>query len=546
MTRTSKTNKFKNKLEILSFLTAGLVVSISAQAQSLVFCAEGSPEFFSPSISNTATSFDANQPIYDTLLRHIRGSTRIAPSLAERWEISRDGTQYTFFLRRGVKWHHNAHFSPSREFNADDVLFMINRQWDPKHPFHHVTSSKHTYFNTMGLGDKIKSFEKLDDYTVRFTLHQASTPFMHTLALPFNGVQSQEYAMAMLARGTPEVIDTHPLGTGPFVFQRYELNHKIVYRGFADYWRGRPSIDVLEFSITPNADDRWQKLQQGDCHLMPFPNPARLSEMRQHPGVTVMQQPGLNVGFLAYNTRKAPFDDVRVRQALNLAINKQAIVQEVFQGTGVEAVNPIPPTMWSYNKNIPNDVFDPQAARMLLAQAGLPNGFETDLWAMPISRGYNPNPQRMAQMIQADLAQIGVTAHIKTYEWVDYFRRMTMGEHSMGLIGWSGANGDPDYFLYNLLSCEAAKEGGANVAKFCDPRYDELVLRARKIANPMQRIPLYEEAQRIVKEQAPMLTIAHGTQTVVHRNEVANFFASPFELHDFYGVDMVAPTGLRP
>ena len=546
MTHTSILNKFKNKLARLCVLAGAVVASMSAHAQTLVFCSEGSPEFFAPSISNTATSFDANQPIYDTLVRYLRGTTRIAPGLAERWEVSRDGTQYTFFLRRGVRWHHNALFTPSRDFNADDVLFMINRQWDANHPFHHVTSSKHTYFNTMGLGDMLKSVDKLDDYTVRFTLHQASTPFLPTLALHFTGVQSHEYAMAMLARGTPELIDSHPLGTGPFVFKHYEPHQHIVYQGFADYWRGRPSIERLEFAITPNADERWNKLQRGDCHLMPFPNPASLNEMRQHPQVTVLQQPGLNVGFLAYNTRKPPFNDVRVRQALNLAINKQDIVQEVFQGAGVEAVNPIPPTMWSHNPHVPNDVYDPQAAKMLLTQAGLPKGFETDLWAMPISRGYNPNPQRMAQMIQADLAQIGVTAHIKTYDWVDYFRRMTLGEHSMGLIGWSGRNGDPDYFLYNLLSCEAAKDGGANVAKFCDPRYDELVMQARTIANPMQRIPLYEEAQRIVKEQAPLLTIAHGTQTVVHRNEVVNFFASPFELHDFYGVEMGAPKAERP
>lgn len=504
----------------------------------LVFCSEASPEFFAPSISNTATSFDANQPIYDTLVRYMRGGTRITPGLAERWEISRDGTQYTFFLRRGVQWHRNAHFVPQREFNADDVLFMINRQREASHPFHHVTSRTHTYFNAMGTGDIIQSVDKLEDYTVRFTLKQASTPFLPMLAHPFTGIQSHDYAMALLEQGTPGILDTAPLGTGPFAFVDYELNHRIRYQAFDGYYRGRPKIDHLEFLITPNADKRWQHVQSGRCHLMPHPNPADLGAMRQHPSVTVMQQPGLNVGFLAYNTQKPPLNDVRVRQALSVAINKAAIVQAVFQGTGVEAVNPIPPTMWSYNKNLPNDVHDPEAAKQLLAQAGHPEGFEIDLWTMPITRGYNPNPTLMAQMIQADLAQIGVRTTIKTYDWVDYFQRMTRGEHSMGLLGWSGANGDPDYFFYNLLSCEAAKAGGANVAKFCNSAYDKLVMEARRIANPMQRIPLYKEAQRIVKEHMPMLTIAHGMQTVVHRNEVTHFWASPFELHDFYGVEL--------
>lgn len=532
---------------LCSLALVGAVGSLSAQtvhatnpSKKVVFCSEASPEFFAPSISTTGTSFDANLPIYDTLVRYIRGSTRLAPSLAERWEISRDGTEYVFYLRRGVQWHRNALFQPTRDFNADDVLFMFERQWKPDDPYHRVSSSNHSVFNSMGLGQLLKSVEKIDDYTVKITLHQASTPFLPALAQPFAGIQSKEYAIAMIKRGQPETIDINPIGTGPFEFVRYEKDHAITYRAFKEYWRGRPSIDELEFLITPGAEQRWQRLQEGRCHLMPFPNPAQLDEMRQNPGVKVHQQPGLDVGYLAYNTLKAPFSDVRVRRAINMAINKEAIVQAVFKGTGTTAVNPIPPTMWSYNRDTQPDVYDPQAAKQLLAQAGFPNGFQTDLWAMPTARGYNPNPQLMAQMIQADLARVGVQAQIKTFEWSDYYHRMTMGEHTMGLLGWTGSNGDPDYFFGNLLTCEAAQPGGSNVAKFCYAPYDELVLRARKIANPVQRIPLYEQAQRIFREQAPWLPIAHAMQTVVFRNEVLNFRASPFGFHDFYGVDLAA------
>lgn len=538
-------NKFKpvwRGLAVCMALAASVVqaqtAAASSPSQKLVFCSEGSPEFFGPSISTTGTSLDANMPIYDTLVRHIRGSTRLAPGLAERWEVSRDGKEYTFFLRRGVRWHRNALFEPTREFNADDVLFTFNRQWKTNDPYHQVNSSNHAFFNSLGIGAFIKRADKLDDYTIRFTLNEPKVAFLSMFALPFMGVQSYEYAVSLIRQGVPEQIDHQPIGTGPFYWVGYEPDQRIRYRAFDDYWRGRARLDVLEFFITPNPQERWERMQRNECQLMPFPHPGDLPHMRAHGDVTVFQQPGLNVSYLAFNTTKPPFTDVRVRRALNMAVNKPALVERVFQGTGEPAVSLIPPTFWSHNSQLQDEPYNPAEARRLLAEAGFPNGFSTDFWVMPITRGYNPNPQLMGQIIAQDLSRVGVQVNIKTDEWGEYYRRMTQGEHSMGLLGWTGSHGDPDYFFYNLLSCEAAQDGGSNVAKFCNPAYDRLVTRARSIANPALRIPLYEEAQRIFKEQAPWLPIAHAVQTVVYRNEVVNFRASPFGLHDFYGVEL--------
>ena len=164
---------------------------------------------------------------------------------------------------------------------------------------------------------------------------------------------------------------------------------------------------------------------------MPYPNPADLEAMKKDPNITILEQPGLNVGYLAYNTTKKPFDDVRVRKALNMAINKKAIIDAVFLATGVAAKNPIPPSMWSYNDAVKDDAYDPEAAKKLLAEAGFPNGFETDLWAMPVQRPYNPNAKRIAELMQADLAKIGVKAEIKSFEWGEYRKRTQAGEHQM-------------------------------------------------------------------------------------------------------------------
>ncbi len=535
-------NHFFHRISNRVCAAAGLLSlafsALPAHAHTLVYCAEGSPEFFAPGISTTGTSADVSEALYDTLLRFVRGETRLTASLAEHWTVSRDGRDYTFFLRRGVKWHSNAHFTPSRDFNADDMIFMIERQWKEDHPFFHVSSSNHSYFNAMGLSRLIKSVERVNAYTVRVVLNEPKASFLSSLALAFTGIQSQEYAEAMLKAGTPEKIDQAPIGTGPFSFVSYDPDKSIRFQAFPAYWLGQARIKELVFDITPNAFDRWAKLEKGDCHVMPYPDPGNLETIRSNPQVTVLEQPGLNVAYLAYNTRKPPFNDVRVRKALNMAIDKRAILLQVYQGTGIAAINPIPPTLWSYNEAVQDDPFDPQAARKLLTEAGYPQGFATDLWAMPVQRAYNPLPQRVADMIQADLARIGVTAEIKTHEWGEYYRRMKEGEHSMGLLGWTGDNGDPDNFLYTLLSCEAAQAGGANVAKFCHQPYDDLVKQAKVIANPIERAKLYEQAQLIFKEQAPWFTIAHSIQLLPVRKEVKNFRLSPFGRYNFYGVEI--------
>ena len=229
---------------------------------------------------------------------------------------------------------------------------------------------------------------------------------------------------------------------------------------------------------------------------------------------------------------------MRVRKALNMAINKKAIIDGVYLTTGVAAKNPIPPTMWSYNDAIKDDPYDPEAAKKLLAQAGYPDGFTTDLWAMPVQRPYNPNAKRIAELMQADLAKIGVKAEIKSFEWGEYRKRMQAGEHQMGMLGWTGDNGDPDNFLYTLLGCASAQSNGSNVAKFCYKPYEDLVVKAKNVPKQAEREALYKKAQVIFKEQAPWFTIAHAVQLKPVRKEVVDFKLSPFGRHTFYGVDI--------
>ena len=518
-------------------LSAALCVA-PAMAKTLVYCSEGSPENFYPGINTTGTSFDVTEQIYDGLVNFERGGTKVVPALAERWTVSKDGLEYVFHLRKGVKWQNTKYFQPTRDFNADDVLFMIERQWKEDNPYFKVTSPNHSYFNDMGMPKLLKAVEKVDAYTVKFTLNKAEAPFLADLAMQWAGIQSKEYADAMLKAGTPEKIDQEPVGTGPFALVQYQKDAIVRFKAHPAYWAGKAKIDDLIFSITPDASVRWAKVQKAECHVMPYPNPADLDSIRKDAQVQVLEQAGLNVGYLAYNTTKKPFDDVRVRKAINMAIDKAAIISAVYLGTAVAAVNPIPPSMWAYNKAIKDDAFNPAEAKKLLAAAGYPNGFITDLWAMPVQRPYNPNAKRIAELMQADLAKIGVTAEIKSFEWGEYRKRMQAGEHQMGMLGWTGDNGDPDNFLDTLLGCDAAKTNGSNVAKFCYQPYEEVVSKAKVVTSIAERTKLYEQAQRIFKEQAPWFTIAHAVQIKPIRKEVLDFRLSPFGRHTFYGVDM--------
>jgi dipeptide transport system substrate-binding protein len=251
-----------------------------------------------------------------------------------------------------------------------------------------------------------------------------------------------------------------------------------------------------------------------------------------------MHQEGLNVGYLAINTTHKPLDDVRVRKAIAMAIDKKAIIQAVYHEAGTVAKNPIPPTIWSYSKALPDQPHDVQGAKKLLAEAGVPEGFSLTLWAMPVTRPYNPNAKRIAEMIQSDLSMIGIKTEIVSYEWGEYRKRVQAGEGDLVQYGWTGDNGDPDNFLFTLLSCAAARDGGGNVARWCDKDFDSIVVKARQTTGKPERIKLYEQAQQIFHDQVPWVPIAHSVVYQPVSKKVVGFKIDPFGRNIFYPLDM--------
>lgn len=519
-------------------LFLGFSASQALAAKTFVYCSEASPSTFNPQLATDGPTFNASShTVYNQLIQFKTGSTEIEPALAESWTVSKDGLVFTFKLRKGVKFHSSDLFKPTRDFNADDVLFSFNRQKDPNHPFAKISGGSYEYFSSMEMGKIIKDIKKLDDYTVQFQLTQKEAPFLANIAMDFASILSAEYADAMMKAKTPEKVDTFPVGTGPFVFKSYQKDTIIRYSANENYWAGRPKIDNLIFAITPDASVRFQKLKAGECNLIAEPNPSDLKAMKENSKIQLLEKEGLNVGYLALNTEKPPFNNPLVRQAIMHALNRGSYIDAIYMGRATLAKNPIPPTIWSYNKSTKDYEYSPEKAKALLKKAGLPNGFESEIWTLPVSRPYNPAGKKMGEMMQADLAAVGIKVKLMTYDWPTYLEKARQGQHSMIQMGWTGDNGDPDNFMNVLLGCAAVKSG-SNYARWCHKPFNDLIQQAKQTTDMKKRTELYTKAQELFKNEAPWATLAYARVYRALSSNVVGYQIHPFGTESFEKVDL--------
>ncbi len=522
----------------VSMAGVSLAHASSIPNKTLVYCSEGSPAGFDPAQYTTGTDFTANTfTVYNRLVEFERGSTKVEPALATSWDVSPDGKTYTFHLRHGVKFQTTAYFKPTRDFDADDVVFTFDRMLDPNNAFNKAYPVSFPYFTDMGMDKLISKVVKVDPYTVKFELNEPNAPFIQNMAMEFASILSAEYADHLLKIGKASNINQYPLGTGPFIFKSYTKDATIRFDGNPDYWKpGAVKLSKLIFSITPDANVRVQKLKANECQVMVYPLPADVASLKADPKIEMLSKPGFNLGYLSYNTTHKPLDNVQVREALDMAINKKAIIKAVYQGAGQLAANPMPPTQWSYDPNLKGNPYDPAKAKALLAKAGLPNGFDLTLWAMPVQRPYNPNARLMAEMIQSDWAKIGVKAKIVSYEWGEYIKRAHAGEDDSMLIGWTGDNGDPDNWLGTLLGCDAVN--GSNFGKWCYKPFDDLIQKGRTTADQAQRTKIYTQAQQIFAQQLPYSPIANSIVYLPVSKKVVGMRVESLGYLRFDGVSM--------
>ncbi len=493
--------------------------SNSLREKSIIYCSEGSPATFNPQQSTTSISSDASAKLlFDTLVTFDSDKNKILPALAVSWIQSKDQKHYLMKLRENVSFGSNKLFKPTRKFNADDVLFSINRQMLSDHPYHPVGTGNYPFFHANGLHKIIKKIIKKNPYQIEFILNKPTPGFLGFLAMDFSSIQSKEYADKLTHQKS--LFDRNPIGTGPFVFERYESDTFIRYHANQNYWRGKSAIETLVFAITPEPSLRLARLLTGECDIMAQPLPSQSKIIVDHPDLILDRQAGLNVAYWAFNTLKPPFNQLKVRRALSYAISRKSIIHSVYNNAAVIAHSPLPPAMFGATQPLPIIIQDKDKAKALLKEAAWDPDFVVDIWAMPVQRPYNPDAKKMAELIHHDLTSVGVKSRIITFKWEVFLDKVRKGQHQTVLLGWRADNAETDDFLTPLLSC-SGQINGTNRAFWCDKQFDSFIRQARTADNKT-KIKLYSEAQNRFKNQLPWLPIAHAEQLIAYRKNIKN------------------------
>lgn len=466
----------------------------------------------------------AGMEMFEGLVRFKDESTEIEPCLAEKWDISKDGLTYTFYLRKDVKFHDGT------PFNADAVKFTVDRQIDKNHPYHNTGEFAYADF-TFG---KVKEVKVVDPYTVTFVLKEPFAPFLANLAMHSATIVSPE---AVKKYGKD--FSKNPVGTGPYKFVKWEPGVEIILEKNPNYWGEKAKIDRLVFKPIVDDTTRVTELESGNVDFIVGISPDDLSRLEANPDFKVIKQPGMHTWWTAMNTLKKPFNDVRVRQAVNYAINREAIVKDILKDTGVLANSPLPPVIWSHTDDVTKYEYNPEKAKQLLKEAGYPNGFEVTYW-VPESGSGMQQPTTMATAIQADLAKVGIKVKIQTMEWGTYLDKVfsppDKNDMLMHQMSWVGDNGDPDNFLYILYSSKQYPTDGFNDSYYKNPKLDELLDKARSEQDQNKRAAMYEEAQKIITADAPVVLVDHETQIVAMKKNIEGFKLHPTGVFRFRGV----------
>jgi peptide/nickel transport system substrate-binding protein len=450
--------------------------------------------------------------IYEGLVQFQDGSLAVEPALAESWDISDDGTVYTFNLRRGVTFHDGT------PFNAEAVKFNFDRMLDENHPYHNTGPFPLAFFFS-----SIQETRAIDSHTVQFILDEPFAPLLSNMAYP-TGLLVSPAAVAQHG----ENYGRNPVGTGPFSFNSWRGNTSVTLDAYDGYWGDPAGVEQIIFRPITDGNTRVTEMLSGGLDLMVEVPPDSVQLFARDDRFVVHEQAGPHVFFLILNLREGVFTDQRMRQAINFAINKESLVDNVLQGTATVADSPIPPAFdWAYNDTLSPYPYDPAQARQLIQEAGY-NGEEIVFFVTEGGSGML-DPIPMGTAIQADLAAVGLNVRIETYEWNTFLGRVNPGlegQADMAQMAWM--TNDPDTLPFLTLRTEAFPEaGGFNSGYYSNPAVDRLLEQARTSVDQNERARLYREVQAIVYEDAPWAFIANWQQNAVSVRELDNFRLQP-------------------
>jgi len=493
----------------------------NAAAPTLVFARVKDAVDLDPAVATDGLSLNVSTLIMQGLVAFKPGTFDVVPALASSWTTSADGKMWTFTLRPNVK------FSDGTPVDADAVKFNIDRWRLSSNQYR--GNYQFSYYVAMfgGFPGLITDVHVDSPQKVTLKLSRPSGPLLRNLAMPSFSIGSPAAIKADIV-----AFDHHPVGSGPYELQEWVKDDHITLKANPDY-RPEATYQTVVIRDIPDQATSVLELQKGDIDGLSDLRPDDAANLAKQRGVTIYRQPSNNVSYLAMNMDKKPFDNLRVRQAIAYAIDVPAIVHAFYPTGGMVANEWIPPGMLGDNPSVHAYARDVTKAKALLAQAGFPHGFSTELYFGTAPRPYMPEPQRVAEAIQADLKQIGINVTLQPFEWAVYLSKIKNFEHPMCLIGWTGDNGDPDNFLYPLLDKDSAVKGGQNYAAWRDESFHKLMLDGQSTVGEKARAKIYADAVKMVHDQVPAIPLVHTTVPFAMKSSVGGVIPNPNSVLDF-------------
>ena len=513
----------------------------------LIYCTHASGFSFNPQTSDAGTSMNVvTEQIYNKLFE-ISNTAIPTPILAQSYSISPDGKIITIYLRKGIKFHHTDWFKPTRDFNADDVVFSLNRVLgyenylptleqsavdykNPQYRIFHEQAKKvrFPYFESIKLNQKIESVKALNPHTVQITLFKPDASILSHLASQYAIIFSQEYAVQLNADDNLVQLDLLPVGTGPYKVKNYFRNQYVRLEKNEDYWKKDAKIKNIIIDLSTDRTGRLVKFFNGECQIASYPEVSQLGLLKENDKrYYVKSAEGMNLAYLAFNFQNAVIQDEQVRRAIAQAINRQRIIKTIYHNTATVANNIIPNISWASSVNTPDFAYDfnPSEAKKVLQDKQL----HLNMWVLNEEQVYNPAPLKTAELIKEDLNNVGVNVTIRSVTrtfLIDQLNKKSEN-YDMILTGWLAGNLDPDSFMRPILSCNAASEM-TNLSNWCDEDFDQLMDKALDSPNLWERAHIYNQAQELILSKLPIVPLANMKRVLVVNSRVRHIEMNPF------------------
>ncbi|MDX2006789.1 MAG: ABC transporter substrate-binding protein [Meiothermus sp.] len=525
------------KAKLLGIVALGLLSGLGLAQKTLVFGSNGEPVNLESGNVTDGISIYAQRQIYDTLVDFKAGSTDTQPALALSWQASNQGKTWTFRLRPGVRFHDGT------PFNAEAVRFNVNRWWDKSDATRIQGGANYEIWGELFGGYKgeagsiLQSITVVNSQTIRFDLKDSFPAFASAIGSGYFGIASPAAIRAAGGKyGTPGVA---AVGTGPFRFKEWRTGDRLILEKNPTFWRtGFPKSDGVVFRFIKDPAARLTELKAGSIDFTTDIPPANLKDLQGDANLQAVFRPSFNVGYLALNPGYKPLSDVKVRQAIAMAINKKAIVSAFWGDLGTTNGHFLPLSFRTFfSPKVTDYEFNPAKAKAMLAEAGYPNGFDLEFWYMPVSRPYFPTPKEIAEAMGADLSAIGIKIKFQTKDWATYLNdRKTPPGFQAYMLGWTGDYGDPQNFFDPHFASPITDLFDSAGKPLDLTNLNKVLSDAATATNPQTRVRLYQQADELTFNLALRIPIVHSQPLIAQRKGVTGWTPSPLGSESFEGI----------